>query len=121
MTTWYFDKLLDNAFRSPFYTTSVGTVTDYKHLVKEEKDISTLTVAVPGLSREDIEMEVKEEGVLSLRFTKQTDFFKTQHKSWSLSEEVDIENVTAECKDGVLTVILPKIKRLPSTRKVEIL
>lgn len=121
MSTWYFDKLLDTAFRSPFYTTSTGTVTDYTHLVKDEKDSSTLTLAVPGLSKDDIDVEVKEDGILALRFHKQTDFFKTQHRSWTLGDDVDVENVTAECKDGVLTVLLPKAKRLPSSRKVNIL
>lgn len=121
MTTWYFDKLIDSAFRSPFYTTSSGTVTDYTHLVKNDKERTTLTLPVPGLSSSDIDLEVKEDGILSLRFHKQTDFFKTQHRSWTLGDDVDVDNVSAECKDGVLTVTLPKTKRLPASRKVEIL
>ena len=116
----YLDKFIDNAFRNAMYGDVFTTSTGYKDLVRNDKESSVLTVAVPGVSKEDIDLEVKEEGVLTVKFNKQTDFFKSQHRSWTLSEDVDVENVTAECKDGVLTVTLPKLKRLPSTRKVEV-
>jgi HSP20 family protein len=119
--TYYLDKIIDNAFRSAMYGNTYTTSTGYSENIVNNKDSSTLSLAVPGFSKEDIELEVKEEGLLTIKFLKQNEFFKTQHKSWTLSEDIDVENVTAECKDGLLTVILPKLKRLPSSRKVEIL
>ena len=117
----YLDKLIDNAFRSAMYGDVFTTSTGYRDLIRNEKEKSVISLAVPGLSKEDIDLEVKEEGVLVLKFNKKTDFFNQGHKSWALSEEVDVENVTAECKDGLLTVTLPKVKRLPTSRKVEVL
>ena len=67
------------------------------------------------------EINLEEDGLLTLSFDRQTDFFRPGHKTWTLPEDIDVENITAECKDGLLTVTLPKIKRLPSSRKVEIL
>ena len=117
----YLDKFIDNAFRNAMYGDVFTTSTGYKDLVRNEKESSVLTVAVPGVSKEDIDLELKEEGLLMLSFKKKTDFFTSTHKSWTLPEDIDVENVTAECKDGLLTVTLPKTKRLPSSRKVEIL
>lgn len=115
------DRLLDNAFHTALYGDLYTTSTGYKDLIKNEKDKSTITVSVPGLSKEDIELEVKEEGFLLLSFNKKSDFFSYKHKSWTLDDDIDLENVSAECKDGLLTISLPRAKRLPSSKKVEIL
>lgn len=117
----YLDKIIDNAFRSAMYGNVYTTSTGYSENVKHSRDSSTLSLAVPGLSKDDVELEVKEDGILTLKFLRKTDFFKTEHRSWTLSEDVDVENVTAECRDGMLTILLPKVKRIPSTRKVEVL
>lgn len=116
----YIEKLLDNAFRASVYGDYGTNHTSYAGYVKNGADASTISLAVPGLSKEDIELEVKDDGILSLTFLKQSDFFSHKSRSWTLSEEIDIENVTAECNNGMLTVTLPKIKRLPATRKVPI-
>lgn len=117
----YLDKFIDNAFRTAMYGDVFTTSTGYKDLVRNEKEKSIISLAVPGISREDVSLEVKEEGLLILSFNKKTDFFKSDYKTWTLPEDIDVENVTAECKDGLLTVTLPKVKRLPSSRKIEVL
>ena len=117
----YLDKFIDNAFRTAMYGDVFTTSTGYKDLIRNEKEKSVISLAVPGLSKEDIDLEVKEEGILTLKFAKKNHFFDQGHRSWTLSEDIDVENVTAECKDGLLTVTLPKVKRLPTARKIEIL
>ena len=117
----YLDKFIDNAFRAAMYDDVFTTSTGYRDLVRNDKEKSVISLAVPGISKEDITLEVKEEGILALSFKKKTDFFTSTRKSWTLSDDIDVENVTAECKDGLLTVTLPKAKRLPTSRKVEIL
>ena len=116
----YLDTFVDNAFRSAVFGDVFTTSTGYKDVIKNDKDSSTISLSVQGISKEDIDLEVKEEGVLTLKFNKKTQFFKQGHRSWTLPEDIDVENVTAECKNGLLTVTLPKVKRLPTTRKVEI-
>jgi len=95
------------------FTTSTG----YKDLIRNEKEKSIISLAVPGISKEDIHLEVKEDGLLTLSFDRQTDFFRPGHKTWTLPEDIDVENITAECKDGLLTVTLPKIEKLRFNRK----
>lgn len=114
------DRLLDNAFHASLYSDVYSTSTGYSDLVKNEKDKSTITISVPGLSKEDIDLEIKEEGLLLLNFNKKSDFFSYKYKSWTIDDDIDVPNVTAECKDGILTVTLPKVKRIPSTRKIQI-
>ena len=120
-TMTYLDKFIDNAFRTAVYGDVFTTSTGYRDLVRNEKEKSVISLAVPGISKENISLEVKEDGLLTLSFDKQTDFFRPEAKTWTLPEDIDVENVTAECKDGLLTVTLPKVKRLPASRKVEIL
>ena len=117
----YLDKFIDNAFRNAMYGNTYMTSTGYSETITNNKDSSTLSLAVPGLSRDDIELEIKEEGLLAIKFLKESDFFRAQNKSWTLSDDVDVENITAECRDGMLTVLLPRLKKIPSSRKVEIL
>lgn len=116
----YLEKLLDNAFRASIYGDYGTNYTSYTGYVKNDKDTSTISLAVPGLSREDIEVVVKDDGILSLNFLKQNDFFSHKTKTWTLSEEIDVENVTAECNNGMLVITLPKMKRTSSSRKVPI-
>lgn len=119
MQTWYFNDLIDSAFKTALYGNNRYTSATDPGLIKNGKEQATLSLAVPGLTKEDIELEVKEEGVLELKFLKQNDFFRSKERSWSLSEDIDIDSVTAECKDGMLTITLPKLKPLPpSKRKV---
>ena len=120
-TMTYLDKFIDNAFRTAMYGDVFTTSTGYKDLVRNEKEKSSISIAVPGISKEDIHLEIKEDGLLILAFDKQNDFFSSGQKTWTLPEDIDVENVTAECKDGLLTVTLPKVKRLPSSRKIEVL
>lgn len=117
----YLDRFIDNAFRTAMYGDVFTTSTGYKDLIRDDKEKAEISLAVPGLSKEDIILEIKEEGVLTLSFNKQTDFFTKGHQSWTLPEDIDVENVKAECKNGMLTVTLPKVKRLPTARKVDIL
>ena len=117
----YLDKFIDNAFRTAVYSDVFTTSTGYKDLVRNDKEKSVISLAVPGISKNDIRLEVKEDGLLTLSFDKQNDFFRSADKTWTLPEDIDVENVTAECKDGLLTVTLPKLKRLPSSKKIEVL
>lgn len=115
------DRLMNGTMNSTIYGDVYTTATSYKDLIRNEKDKSVISLAVPGISKENIHLEVKEDGLLTVSFDEHNDFFKSGHKTWTLPEDIDVENVTAECKDGLLTVTLPKLKRLPSSKKVEIL
>ncbi|MBN1237115.1 MAG: Hsp20/alpha crystallin family protein [Gammaproteobacteria bacterium] len=80
----------------------------------------TIKADLPEVKKEDIDVKV-ENGVLTLsgerRVEKSTDdekehrreaFYGRFSRSFSLPEDVDASKISADCKDGVLKVHLPK-------------
>ena len=79
-----------------------------------------LTAELPGVSKEDIQVEVKE-NVLTLKGERSTQnevegrqFFRRERisgtffRSFTLPMETDLEKITAKFVDGVLTLEIPK-------------
>ncbi|MBA1419587.1 MAG: Hsp20/alpha crystallin family protein [Epsilonproteobacteria bacterium] len=77
---------------------------------------------LPGIKKEDIEITT-EDNVLTISGerklkdeVKEEDYYKVESvygkfsRSFTLPEKVDVENIHAESKDGVLEVIIPKLK-----------
>jgi HSP20 family protein len=87
------------------------TETDKEYLIKAD---------LPEVKKEDIEISV-DNGVLTLsgerRVEKSTEnekehrresFYGSFQRSFALPDDVDQDKITADCKDGVLKVHLPK-------------
>ena len=88
--------------------------------IVEDNKRYTVRMDIPGVKREDVSVAV-EGDVLVLkgerRVEKSTDDEKEHHREFyygdflrrfSLPENVDPSGIKAECKDGVLTVQIPK-------------
>ena len=86
----------------------------------ETEDKIVVSAELPGLSREDIKITLKE-GVLTIEGEKQSDSESKEEKpqwterrygkfsrSFNLPTEIDAGKVSAVCKDGVLKLTLPK-------------
>jgi HSP20 family protein len=80
-------------------------------------------VDLPGIKKEDIDIDV-ENNVLTIsgerktkKEVKEEDYYKIESqygkfsRSFTLPEKVDTENIHAESKNGVLEVIVPKLKK----------
>ncbi|MCH8490679.1 MAG: Hsp20/alpha crystallin family protein [Oceanicaulis sp.] len=100
-----------------------------------DSDAYRITIELPGVSEEDIELNV-EGGVMTVKGEKKTEredsgdtwFFSERRygafsRSFRLPEDADADTVKAEMKDGVLTVTLPRTaparnetKRIPIAR-----
>ena len=93
-----------------------------------------MKVEMPGIPKENINIEVTSTGVeisaehKESKEDKSKNWLRKERKSMSfyraleLPEELKTDNVDAELKDGVLTVKLPKVKPKPAHRpkKVQI-
>lgn len=79
-----------------------------------------LTMAVPGLKKEDIRIDVEDQ-LLTIssekeenreekekRFTRKEYNYSAFRRSFSLPAEVSIEKIDATCADGVLKISIPK-------------
>lgn len=92
-----------------------------------------IEVDLPGVKKEDINVDVKND-VLTIsgerktkKEVKEKDYYKMEssygkfQRSFTLPDNTDTENIEANSKDGVLEVIIPKMeKSKKETKKIKI-
>ena len=88
---------------------------------------------LPGVKKEDIHVDLKD-NVLTIsgerktkKEVKEKDYYKKEssygkfQRSFTLPENTDAENIEANSKDGVLEVVIPKMKKSSKeTKKIKI-
>ena len=101
--------------------------------VKETKESYLITADIPGLTKGDIHVDLSD-GVLSIsgdRVQEKEDDSDRYHyrertrgtfaRSFHLPESVNEKKITANFKDGILTIDLPKLEPVePRSRKIKI-
>lgn len=116
---------MDNFFRS-------SDMASFPVDVQEEDNKYVVTAELPGLHREMIDVSV-DNGILTIR-TNQEEEKRVEKENYILNERrsgmasrsftlenVKEEDVSAEYKDGVLTIVLPKTsEQKPKGRRIEI-
>ena len=126
-----FDSFLDNfmedrgsAFKTDF-APSVNT--------REGEHAYHVEVDLPGVKKDDIDVDVKDNMVTisgerkTKKEVKEEDYYKVEssygkfERSFTLPENVDVENIHAESQDGVLEVVIPKLEKVKKqSKKIEI-
>lgn len=88
-------------------------------VLDETDDSYTLRAEVPGLSEEDVEVNF-ENDIISLKAHYKEEGANTfREGTWSRAykaPDVDGDNVSAEMKGGILTVVLPKSEKAKPKR-----
>ncbi len=126
-----FNSFLDNfvdrkvSVNSMDFTPSVNT--------REGKHAYHVEVDLPGMKKEDINIDVKDNIITisgerkSKEETKEDEYYKIEssygkfERSFTLPENVDIENIHAQAENGVLEVVIPKLNKQESEhKKIEI-
>ena len=125
-----FDSIF-NALRPRGSTVSVytGQITPKANVSKDERGYQ-ISLAAPGLSRGDFNIEVSD-NVLTI-FT-ESDYKKDENslrkeysyhnfsRSWSLPESVNIDGITAEYTAGILNLNIPvENVIINKTKKIEV-
>ncbi len=97
--------------------------------IKETHDDFKIEMAVPGLTRKDISIEVdnklitinivkdKEEVKEGERYTRREYNYLNTSRSFLLSHLVETNNIVAKCENGILTLELPKIAEAKKSQK----
>ena len=75
--------------------------------VKETAEDYTMEVAVPGLKKEWVRMDIDAEGYLHVAIENKMEH-KDSDKHSHYPDDVDREKITASVKDGVLEIVMPK-------------
>src|SRR5262245_59903670 len=96
--------------------------------IKEEPNQFVLYADVPGVDPKDIDVHM-ERNLLTIRgtrksekkeetnnYTREERFFGSFHCQFTFSDIVDAENIKANCKNGVLKVIIPKKEAIKARR-----
>ena len=88
--------------------------------IAETKDEFVIAIELPGVSKEDVKINIAD-NTLTLKgdkkkikkdddskFHRNERYFGTFQRSFSLPSQVNSEKVSANYKDGVLSIVLPK-------------
>ena len=100
--------------------------------IKEEENKLLVTTDLPGINKEDIEINLKED-MLEIRAktgkekeTEEEGYIRKEreythfYRAVRLPSSVKEEGSTAKIENGVLTITLPKIKREEPAKKIQI-
>lgn len=98
--------------------------------VYETADRYVVTMELPGLSRSDIQIELRErelrlygqrpdQGVPPRAYHQMERFQGPFDRTFVFGEAIDDQAVAAEFRDGVLTVMVPKASR-PTPRRIDV-
>jgi HSP20 family protein len=113
--TWAnWDRFDNYLMNNDPWTTSVGQRPTNKYRWNETDDSYTLDIVMPGLTKKDIDLTFKD-GTLTIKCKKDvsdsdSQFYgvKTEQAFRNFPRGVDADKVTAEMKEGILFVVLPK-------------
>lgn len=99
--------------------------------IKEERSRFLITADVPGVDPKDIDVTM-ENGVLTIKGERQLDsdvkengyrrferLHGTFYRRFSLPDYADADDISATCKNGVLTVTVPKTEAV-KPRRIEV-
>ena len=121
LTNWFDDDFFDTSLMPRMNATAPAVN------VKETAEDYTMEVAVPGLKKEWVRMNIDNEGNLKLAIENKLEH-KEEHKSddkhahylrrefsytnyeqtYVLPDDADRDKISAKVADGVLTVVIPK-------------
>lgn len=126
---------LFNEFFKQFEQEEAKEVFDFTPSVntREGEDAYYIDVDLPGVKKEDVEINV-DENLLTIKGKRETkeevekeDYYRiesaygTFSRSFTLPEKVDVEKIEAKSDDGVLEIVIPKLKVIKeSTKKIQI-
>jgi len=118
------EKRMERAFKFPEIG-ELSTLSGFAPSVntREGEYAFHIEVDLPGVKKEDIHVDLKDD-VLTISGERKTkeevkekDYYKMEssygkfQRSFTLPDNTDAENIEANAEDGVLEVVIPKIKK----------
>ena len=106
------------------FTPSVNT--------REDEKTYYIEVDLPGVKKEDIKVDIKENTLTisgERKFkeeVKEEDYYKIETsigkftRTFTLPEDADVENIDAKNENGVLDIVIPKVKKEESVKTIEV-
>ena len=119
---------------SDFVSKSLVQSQPLVNIIKNESDF-VLEIAVPGFSKKDIDIHVKEDKLTIAaieeevkdgsektepNFTKREFHYDGFKRSFTLPENIDLENIKANFTNGILKITLPLKEKVDTSRNIKI-
>ena len=120
----WFPTVFDDFFNTDIIPSAPRTAPAVN--VKADENAYTMEVAAPGLKKEFCRISISDEGNLNVAIENKfehKDEDKKEHylrrefsytnyqQAYSLPKDVDKNGISAKVEDGVLTIVLPKVKK----------
>lgn len=94
---------------------------DVKCKVKESEVSYTLSLALPGFKKEDIDISVEDNYLIVSSKVEKDDFKQPFENKYLIPDDVNMDQVNASMEDGILNVVIGKYLEVPKTsRKINI-
>lgn len=120
-----FDDFFNDAFRDDKYCMRTD--------IKEHDDSYELITDLPGFSKDDINLSI-ENGYLNItaktngnssdeekgKYVRRERYYGEMSRSFYIGENVEEEDVKASFKNGILSVVVPKVNNQEINRKKQI-
>jgi HSP20 family protein len=120
-------------FRDPFFSDAMDLFTEFPSFVERSFKRSNIItndtdyrvqLAIPGLSKEDIKITIKD-SILNIEYenekSDENSFFTSSFKKfYSLPDDSDSENIEGKAENGILEIIIPRLKEKINGRIIEI-
>jgi HSP20 family molecular chaperone IbpA len=118
-TSPFLPQLFDNLGFGDLFT----ELFNYPFGAKESEKDWTFSVDVPGFEEKDLKIELKEDYIIISGKVETNGYLRSINKSTYLGEGLDTDKISAELKNGVLTITIPKkeVQKVePETKTVQI-
>lgn len=131
-----FNDFFDDSF--PVFTPAKQFASPAVNVIENEKDFE-IEVAAPGMNKEDLNVQVSNEGELLITLEKKNDkedkkgkknylrrefSYSAYRQAFTLPDDIEADKITAQMTNGVLHITLPKKEvtvKTPESRRIEIL
>jgi len=112
-----FDTVFSDLFNDEFITRPYMSAAKRNSQVLNRDEDWQIVFAIPGVKKDQVNIKV-DDFVLSVSYDNkdsndQFNFVSSFSRSWNLGHDVDVNKITANHEDGILTITVPK----PETKK----
>ncbi len=90
---------------------------EVKSKIKESEVSYTLSLALPGFKKEDIDISVEDNYLLVSSKVEKDDFKQPFEKKYLIPDDVNMDQINASMEDGVLDIVIGKYLEVPKTSK----
>ena len=118
----WFPTVFDDFFNTDIATQRTAPAVN----VKVDENAYTMEVAAPGLKKEYCRISINDEGNLNIaienkfehkeedkkeHYLRREFSYTNYQQAYTLPDDVDKDGISAKVEDGVLTIVLPKLKK----------